>query len=612
MAEPAGELDPSREGSSPWPANARFVEGGLTIAGVPAVDLADRFGTPLLVIDELDVRTRMRTMRAAFPRVAYAVKAFTCHALIRIALQEGLELLCASGGELEACVRAGAPAGRVLLHGNAKTDAELRAAVSAGVGLVIADGIDELERLAEIARGAGVVQPVLLRVVPEVEVHTHEAIATGHAESKFGTALAEAPKAARRAASLEGIRLDGFHAHAGSQVLEVAPYVRVLERLLDVASDADVRVRVLDIGGGFGVGYTDERPLAVDELAAVLSDRLAELSDRPELLIEPGRALIANPGLTLYQVLARKRVGTRTLVAVDGGMSENPRPMLYGARYRVAPAGAHRGPAGATERVTLVGRHCESGDVLVPTVELPAHTAPSDLLAMAATGAYTYPLASSYNRFGRPAVVGVHDGRAEMWLRREDAADLDRLEAAAVVSTPDVRLPDDVRIRRARPSDARSFVVLLRATLAEEGRARDDRLGVSTRACRRRFRRPWSAGGAEIVAIARDRVVGHVALARDPHPASQHVASLGIAVDADRRGEGIGTALLAEAFRWARDVRVEKLGLTVSAGNIAATTLYRRFGFLEEGRLARQFRAPTGDRDDILMAAWVGGRPEGT
>src|SRR5438093_2142368 len=217
--------------------------------------------------------------------------------LIRVALEEGLELLCASGGEVDACLQAGAPGGRLLLHGNAKTDDELRSAVSARVGLVIADGIDELERLDAMARHAGVVQPVLLRVVPEVEVHTHEAIATGHAESKFGTPLAEAPEAARRAASLAGVRLDGFHAHAGSQILDEAPYLRVLDRLLGVAEDAGAPVRVLDVGGGFGIRYTDESPLEVAAVAEALADRLDTVPDRPALVVEPGRALIGNAGV---------------------------------------------------------------------------------------------------------------------------------------------------------------------------------------------------------------------------------------------------------------------------------------------------------------------------
>jgi len=248
------------------------------------------------------------------------------------------------------------------------------------------------------------------------------------------------PEAARRAASLRGIRLDGFQAHAGSQILDAAPYVRVLERLLAVARDAGVPVRVLDVGGGFGVGYTDERPLAPEDLAVPLRGRLDALPAPPLLFVEPGRALIANPGLTLYRVLARKRVGSRTLVAVDGGMSENLRPMLYDATYRVAPAGPRSGRAGALEQVSLVGRHCESGDVLVPDLELPADIARGDLLAMAATGAYTYSLASNYNRFGRPAVVGVRDGRSALWLRREDAADMDRLEPE-ISGSPDAWEP---------------------------------------------------------------------------------------------------------------------------------------------------------------------------
>jgi diaminopimelate decarboxylase len=428
MTEPDGALARAAGALSPWPTSARSTERGLTVAGVAAADLAARFGTPLLVIDEADVRERMQMMRLAFPRVAYAVKAFTSRRMIGIALEEGLDLLCASGGELEACLRTGASGDRLLLHGNAKTEAELRAAVASGVRWVIADGVDELERLDRIARAAGVVQPVLLRVVPEVEVHTHEAIATGHAESKFGTPLAEAPEAARRAASLRGLRLDGFHAHAGSQILDAAPYLRVLDRLRDVARDAGVTARVVDVGGGFGIPYADESALDVAELARKTRERLRAWPGRPELVVEPGRALIGNPGITLYRVLARKRVGARTLIAVDGGMSENPRPVLYDARYSVAPAAPPRGPAGATERVTLVGRHCESGDVLVPALELPAAVAAGDLLAMAATGAYTYSLASSYNRFGRPAVVGVLDGRVRPWLRREDADDLDRLE----------------------------------------------------------------------------------------------------------------------------------------------------------------------------------------
>jgi diaminopimelate decarboxylase len=407
----------------PWPRSARWTPAGLAVGGLAAADLVDRFGTPLLVIDEADMRERMGAMRSAFPRVAYAVKAMTCAAVIRAALEEGLDLLCASGGEVATCLRAGAPASRILLHGNAKTDEELIAAVEAGLGAVIVDDGEELDRLAAIARGAGVSQPILLRVTPDVEVATHEAIATGHAASKFGVPLAAAAEVARRAAAIAGIRLIGLHAHAGSQVLDVDAHVRVVRALLGVAADAEIRPSVIDVGGGFGVTYTDETPSDVVAVAAALRDALDDVD--AELRVEPGRAIIANPGLTLYRVLARKQSGGRDLVAIDGGMSDNLRPALYDARHAVAAVVRSEEPS---QQVTVVGRHCESGDLVADDVALPTGLERGDLLAVAATGAYTYPLASAYNRFGRPAVVGVRDGEATLWIRREDVDDMDRLD----------------------------------------------------------------------------------------------------------------------------------------------------------------------------------------
>jgi diaminopimelate decarboxylase len=415
----------------PWPRSARWTSAGLTVGGRAAADLADRFGTPLLVIDEADMRQRMRAMTSAFPRVAYAVKAMTCAAVIRAALEERLDLLCASGGEVATCLRAGAPASRVLLHGNAKTDDELTAAVEASLGAVIVDDAQELDRLGAIARGAGVAQAVLLRVTPDVEVETHEAIATGHAASKFGVPLAAAADVARRASATAGIRLIGLHAHAGSQVLDVDAHVRVVRALLGVAVDAGIRPAIIDVGGGFGVTYTDETPSDVVAVAAALRDELDANGSDAALQIEPGRAIIANPGLTLYRVLSRKQAGGRNLVAIDGGMSDNLRPALYDARHDVAAVSNGNGP---TEQVTVVGRHCESGDVVVDDVSLSTGLARGDLLAVAATGAYTYPLASAYNRFGRPAVVGVRDGDATLWVRREDVDDMDRLDV--ILGTP--------------------------------------------------------------------------------------------------------------------------------------------------------------------------------
>jgi len=598
----------------PWPASAMFDEGGLRVGGVPAAELAGRFATPLLVFDEAEIRARMRTVHDLFPRAAYAVKAFTAHAVIRLALEEGLDLLCASGGEVEACLRAGAPAARLLLHGNAKSDDELALAVEAGVGLVIADGPDELVRLDEIARRADRTQPVLLRVIPEVDVDTHEAIATGHELSKFGTPLAEAPAAARLATELPGLTLAGLHAHAGSQLLTVDPFIEVLDTLLELAGDVaaatGVAPSVLDVGGGFGVTYTDEQPLDPALLSRALRDRLERAAraggGTPQLLVEPGRWLIANAGVTLYRVLARKRVGaTRTLVAADGGMSDNLRPMLYDAAYTVSPAGPAR-PADA-EVVTVVGRHCESGDVLARDVSLPWRVGPGDLLAVAAAGAYGYSLASSYNRVGRPAVVAVRERRAVPWLRREGPGDLDRLEIGVGRADADhAEPPAGVEVRPARPGDARSYASMWQAVVAEGRWVRTEQANRPSASYRRRFRRSWGPESADLVAVQGGRVIGQLGVSREAHHATRHVATLGMAVAADRRGVGIGSALLAAAIHWARDVGVRRLVLSVYPSNTQAIALYRKFGFVEEGRLSRHSRKSYGYEDEILMARWVG------
>jgi len=604
--------------AGPWPAHAAFDEHGLRLAGVPAGDLAERFGTPLVVFDERELRMRCRRVREAFPRACYAVKAFSAHAALRIVLDEGLDLLASTGGEAEACLRAGVPAARIVMHGNAKTDEELELVVEAGVRLVIADGPDEMRRLDAVARARGRVQPVLLRVVPEVEVETHEAIATGHDASKFGTSLAAAPVALREAAGMAGLRVDGVQAHVGSQVLDVAPYLQVLDTLLDLAarvrSEAGLDLGVIDIGGGFGVRYVDESPVAMEALASTLLARLADGAGRrglvpPALVVEPGRWLIANAGVTLYRVVAAKTVaaGARRLLAVDGGMSDNVRPALYDAEYTVALASA--GTAGDRATFTVVGRHCESGDTLAERATLPAGTGPGDLLAFAATGAYTYSLASTYNRVGRPAVVAVRDGRATRWLRREDAADLDRLEIATAREPRGPVDLDGIVVRPARPEDARSYLAFWTAVVAEGRHVRTERVTGTARRYRRRFRQAWGDREAQIVAVdAAGTVVGHLYIQRESHPVTRHVATLGIAVGAEVRGRGIGTALMSEALRWSRSVGVEKIVLSVYPHNVGAIALYRRFGFVEEGRLARHSRKSYGDEDEILMAVWIGDR----
>jgi diaminopimelate decarboxylase len=617
---------PEIEPGGPWPEHASFDGRGLVIGGVVAAALADRFGTPLLVIDEDDLRSRCRRVRAAFPGALYAVKAFTASAVLRVAAEEGLDLLAATGGEIEACLRAGIPAARIVLHGNAKTDDELDLAIGAGLRLVIADRPDELRRLDDVARRRERVQPVLLRVVPEVEVETHEAIATGHDASKFGTPLASAAEALCDADALPGLRVEGVHAHVGSQLLDAGPYLRTLDTLLDLAAEVQarggVRLRTVDVGGGFGVRYVDEPPLAPEVLAAVLGERLAEGAARrgiatPELVVEPGRWVVANTGVTLYRIVAAKTVegssGRRRLLAVDGGMSDNIRPALYDAVYTVALASRPQTPpsqgggtaseGGAT--FTVVGRHCESGDTLAEDVTLPVSTAPGDLLAFAATGAYTYSLANTYNRVGRLAVVSVRGDAATAWLRREDAADLDRLEVGRV-RRPPAPSPRGVTVRPARPQDARSYLAFWTAIVEEGRHVRTERVTATVREYRRRFRRPWTDREAQIVAVdPRGEVVGHVYVQRETHPVTRHVATLGIAVSSEARGRGVGTALMAEAIRWARSVGVDKVALSVYPHNVGAIALYRKFGFVEEGRLAHHSRKSYGDEDEILMAAWI-------
>ena len=576
--------------------------------------MAERYGTPLLVIDSQEVRARARAATALFPRVLYAVKAFTCYAMIRLVLDEGLDLLAASGGEVEACLRAGAPASRIVLHGSNKSDAELDLAAGAGLSLVTVDGPSELVRLDHAARQHDRVQGVLLRVVPAINVQTHEAIATGHEASKFGTPIRDVVDAVRAATGMSGLSFEGLHVHVGSQVLDAEPYRRAVAVLLGLAvrlrDEAGVTVRTLDIGGGFGVTYAEERALPLPEVAAAVMAELHTVCSRhdldlPIITVEPGRSIVANSGITLYRVGAIKEAAGRTLVAVDGGMSDNPRPMLYGASYAVAVASGETMTGTPSRNATVVGRHCESGDVLAEDVGLPADLATGALLAFAATGAYTYSLASNYNRVGRPAVVAVADGVTGLWLRREDFSDLDRLETASHHEPKDLELPSGVVIRPGRSRDARSFLAFWRAVVAEGRYVRSEQVAHPLRVYRARFRRSWTDNDAQIVAVIGDRVIGHLYIQREHHPVTRHIATLGIAVAAEFRGRGVGSALLLEAFEWARGVGVEKIVLSVYPHNVSAIAVYRRFGFVEEGRLARQSRKSYGYEDEILMACWL-------
>lgn len=427
----------------PWSASTRIDEDGLEIDGMSADELARTFGTPVMVLDEDDVRDRAREFRAAFSTALYAVKALTARRVIRLVADEGLGALAASGGELRAALDAGVPPERIALHGNNKSDDELRLAVTERIGLVIVDNPAELERLAPIASDAGATQPILLRVIPSVTAGGHPSIETGAEDSKFGMTPEEAIAAIGRATELSSVALVGLHTHVGSQIEGGAPFLSAIDVLVEVAARASKeRGAVLtrfDVGGGFPATYVDEARADPAAVAREVTDRLRTGLEREglppgELIAEPGRAIVANAGITLYRVGTVKERGGRVVAAVDGGMSDNIRPALYGARHMVALASP--APDRPVRTVDVVGKHCESGDVLARGCELP-EPRPGDLLAVAATGAYCYSLASNYNRIGRPPLVAVRDGTATPWLRRETFEDLRALEVDEAAARPE-------------------------------------------------------------------------------------------------------------------------------------------------------------------------------
>jgi diaminopimelate decarboxylase len=607
----------SEVAGSPWPTGAAFGDRGLQIAGVQADALAARFGTPLFVVDEEDFRARCRAFAESFPRVLFAIKAFPVRPLIRIAVEEGLGVLAATGGEVEVALRSRTPPERIAIHGNNKSDEELELAVTSGLGLVVADNGEELERLDRVARDAGRRQPVLIRVIPGVEGHTHAYVDTGGPHSKFGTPMAEglALQAVKTASTLQGLEFRGLHAHVGSQLLSPDPFLAEADALLDLMAEIrdslGVECGVLDVGGGFGAVYTDEAVPEPAAIAAVVLDGIRAGAERrglaiPEVVVEPGRAITANAVCTLYRVGSVKRSpGGPTFAAVDGGMSDNIRPALYSARYTAVAAS--RRPVGALETFRIVGKHCESGDVL-GDVELPADLGPGDLVAFASTGAYGYAMASNYNRVGRPAVVGVGRPGPALWLRREDVADLERLDVFAAPE-PEADPPSGVEIRPARPRDLRSFLDHLRAVAAERRFIRTEHVpSRPSRLWRRRFRRSWTEEGASLVAIAGGKVIGSLGISREEGSITRHVASLGMSVDADWRGRGVGSALMSEALRWAHANRVEKLTLSVYPHNTRAIALYRKFGFTDEGRLSGQSKKSYGYEDEVIMSRWLTGR----
>ncbi|MFI2213185.1 diaminopimelate decarboxylase [Streptomyces sp. NPDC020141] len=416
---------------SVWPASAVAAPGGdVSVGGVSLTELAGRYGTPAYVVDEAEVRARAAAWRRALPdaEVVYAAKAFLCRAMVDWMEEEGLGLDVCSAGELELAASRGFPADRIVLHGNAKSPHDLRTALRLGVGRIVIDSECEIARLAAHVPGPEA-QQVMVRVLPGIEAGGHRKIRTGAEGQKFGLSIAEgdAEDAVARILGQPRLELTGLHTHLGSQIASPEPYTRAVRRV--IAFMARIRDRYgitlpeLDLGGGFAAAQLPGDPAPAPaaygrRIHDALVRACAEFDlPRPRLTVEPGRSIVAAAGVALYRVLSVKRTGGRVFAAVDGGMSDNPRPALYGARYTVRMVGRS---ADAPMRATsVVGRHCEAGDVLAESVELPEDLRPGDVLAVPASGAYQVSMASGYNLTGRPPVVAVAGGRSRLLMRRE-------------------------------------------------------------------------------------------------------------------------------------------------------------------------------------------------
>jgi diaminopimelate decarboxylase len=418
-----------------WPLTTHVDDvGRLCIGGVASTEIADEFRTPTYVLDEKDFRHRIRAYRAALPgaEVVYAGKSLMTVAVAQWVADEGIGVDVCSGGELSIALAGGIDPARIIMHGNAKTPDELLDAATVGIGRIVVDSPTEIAFLAGRVRSR---QRVLVRVIPDIDIHGHRALTTGVVDQKFGFTLAggQAAGAVRRVLDQPSLDLVGLHCHLGSQIADPHYYDEAIRRVVtamaDVRDNHGVVLRELNIGGGHGVRYVSGDPaLDLGEFADVI-DRALESAcadlrfPRPTMVIEPGRAISARAGVTLYRVLTVKcQPGGRTFVAADGGMSDNPRVALYGAKYTVALANRH--PIGPTKPVTVVGRHCEAGDEIARDVDLPTDIHPGDLLAVACTGAYHHSMASNYNMVGRPPLVAVADGRVRELIRRETISDL--------------------------------------------------------------------------------------------------------------------------------------------------------------------------------------------
>ncbi|MEO2207162.1 diaminopimelate decarboxylase [Paenibacillus pabuli] len=415
-------------------------QGHLEIGGVDTTDLKEQFGTPLYVVDEQLVRDRCREYMDAFRasglgfQVAYASKAFCVMAMCALAAEEGLSLDVVSDGELFTALQAGFPAERIHFHGNNKTLEEIEMALDAEIGCFVVDNFNELHLLQAVAAEKNRQVNILLRVTPGVEAHTHEYISTGQTDSKFGFDIGNgtAFEAIELASKQSNLVLLGVHSHIGSQIFEVEGFQMAIQRVAEFAASVYERInvafKVVNLGGGFGIRYTEgDTPLEVAQYVKAITDAVknhfAQIGyDVPEIWVEPGRSIVGEAGTTLYTVGTSKDIpGVRKYVAVDGGMTDNPRPALYDSKYEAVLA--NRANESAQETVSVAGKCCESGDMLIWDLDLPKVQS-GDLLAVACTGAYNYSMASNYNRIRRPAVVFVKDGQGDVVVRRETYQDI--------------------------------------------------------------------------------------------------------------------------------------------------------------------------------------------
>ena len=411
------------------PDSAEVVDGVLHIGGCNTLELAQEFGTPVFVYDEHHLRDRCREAVEAFgDGVAYATKAFLCGAMARLAHEEGMHLDVATGGELHVALHAGVPAERLVLHGNNKSIAELRMAIEAGIGRIVVDSFDELDRLDMLYAETGIAPKVLLRLTPGIKAETHDYISTGQDDSKFGFTVSTgaAERAIERAQMSPAVEVLGIHAHIGSQVFAVGSLGKAAGVIGEIATAHDFVE--LSVGGGLGVPYVDDETApTIGQWGKVVRDACAAAGVTATILAEPGRSIAAAAAVTLYTVGTIKEIeGVRTYISVDGGMSDNPRPVLYGSGYETfLPRSVD---AERTLPIRLVGKHCESGDILVREGLVPCDIKVGDILATPVTGAYGHSMGSNYNKVLRPPVVFVRDGDARLVVRRETFDDLTRLD----------------------------------------------------------------------------------------------------------------------------------------------------------------------------------------